>query len=293
MTEQLHGKILSIYWIILPPVVVILILLEIFKGENPTPERIPRRVFISVLLILSFEYVQKSIFYLTDQIALKIQGFSKLNELTALIKVPIQNMDMGWFAIRKTLIYTLGYFSYLFAYIGVFTSQAVIQFSWAVLVICSPLMIMAYISERTASVTSSLYRGLIHVGLWKVLAAILGVLLLEFAKTPSYNQENLLTVIIINLCIASSLLLVPFTLKSLLGDGLVSSSSVMAAIPGGIATKFLKRSAVKSGRNVKKHSADFISRRFGKKKRREERQRRLENKIARIRENSNKGINNE
>ena len=110
MTEQLHGKILSIYWIILPPVVVILILLEIFKGENPTPERIPRRVFISVLLILSFEYVQKSIFYLTDQIALKIQGFSKLNELTALIKVPIQNMDMGWFAIRKDLDLYIGLF---------------------------------------------------------------------------------------------------------------------------------------------------------------------------------------
>ena len=266
MTEQLHGKFLSIYWTILPSVVVIVILLELFKGEIPAPDKILRRVFISVLLILSFDHVQKSILYFTDRLALKIQGFSKLNELTALIEMPIKSMDIEWFAIRKSLIYLLGYFSYLYAYIGVFSSQAVIQFAWAILVICSPLMIMAYISERTASVTSNLYRGLIHVGLWKVLAAILGVLLLEFAKTPSYNQENLLTVIIINLCIASSLLLVPFTLNSLLGDGLIGSASVMAALPGILVTKFLKRTGSRVRRKATTHGVKFLKNRFGKKK---------------------------
>ena len=289
MAKELHGQFLAIYWALIAPMVLIVILLEFFKGETPAPDKILRRVFISTLLILSFDYVQKTILYLTDQLTLRIEDISKLSELTSLLKAHIQNMDIGLFAIRKSLIYILGFFSYLFAYIGVFTAQAVIQFSWAILYICSPLMIMAYISEKTASVTGGLYKGMIHVCLWKILAAILGVLLLEFAKTPSYNEENLLTVVIINLCIASSLLLVPFTVKSLVGDGLTSSASVMAALPGVIASKHIRKTAFRTGNKMKSQSVDLAKKGYGQSRKiiansvNSERKRRLESKVAKIR----------
>ena len=176
----------------------------------------------------------------------------------------IEGIDVVWFSIRKSLIYIFAFTTYLLAYIGVFAVQAVSQFAWAVLYICSPLMIMAYISEKTVSVTSSLYRGIIHISLWKVMAAILGVLLLDFAKSPGYNDQDFLTVIIINLCIAISLLLVPFTVKSLLNNGLVDSASVMAVAPGLLAKKYLTKKFGKLGGKIKDKGLNSIKNNFGK-----------------------------
>ncbi|MCY4524707.1 MAG: hypothetical protein OXB84_08215, partial [Halobacteriovoraceae bacterium] len=116
----------------------------------------------------------------------------------------------------------------------------------------------------------------------------LGTLLLEFAKTPSYNEENLLTVIIINLCIASSLMLIPFTVKSLLGDGLTSSASVMAALPAVIASNHLKKTALKTGNQIKSQGIDSIQNKLKKSNKKftgrfdMQRERKLKNKVAQI-----------
>ena len=238
---DLRSQFVEIYWILIVPVTLIVFLLEFFKEESPTPGRVIRRVFVSVIMLLSFDLCTWMIIEVGNGVTHKIDGISKLGELAQILAQSIKNIDINWFSIRKSLIYLLGLLSYLLAYIGVFTAKAVIQFSWAILYVCSPFMILAYISEKTAGVTGNLYRGLVNVMLWNMMAAVLGVLLLEFAKTPSYNQENFLTVIIINLCIAVSLLMVPFTVKSLLGDAMVNSASMMAAVPALAVTRQIKQ----------------------------------------------------
>lgn len=248
MAKELRGHFLDIYWILVIPVTLIVILLELFKEGSLAPGKILKRLFIATLLLLSFDTVSSTIWNLGEQMSLKIEGINKLDDLAVLLGNNIKNIDIGWFGLRNSFVYILGMASYFFAYIGVFTVQAVIQFAWVILTVCSPLMIMAFISEKTAAVTGSLYRGIVQVCLWKVMGAILGVILLEFAKTPNYNEENLLTVVIINLCIASSLLLIPFTVKSLLGDGLVQVSSMTAALPGLILSGGLKRKALNMGK---------------------------------------------
>ena len=245
---MLKEHFLDVYWILIVPMTLIVLVLEFFKEAPPAPEKVLKRFFIATLLLLSFDTVSQSVWNLGEYLSRKIGGISTLDDLASLLGNHIQNIDIGWFGIRKSFIYILGMSSYFFAYIGVFTAKAVTQFAWAILTVCSPLMIMAYISDKTAMVTGSLYRGMINVSLWKIMGAILGVLLLEFAKTPSYNEENLLTVIIINLCIASSLLMVPFTVKSLLGDGLTNVSSMAAALPGVILTGALKRKTLRLGK---------------------------------------------
>lgn len=66
--------------------------------------------------------------------------------------------------------------------------------------------------------------------------SILGVMLLKLAtERTSVQSDNLITTAIINLCIAVSILVVPFVTKSLLSDGLSSFASGIAAAPGLIA----------------------------------------------------------
>ena len=260
LAREVRGHFIDMYWMLIIPLSLIVFLLEFFKEENPAPGKILRRIFISVILLLSFDFCSGTIISITGSIAKKIDGISKLGVLADILGDSIQKIDLDWFSIRKSLIYLIGLLSYLIAYVGVFAVQAVIQFSWTLLYICSPFMILAFISPKSAGVTGSLYRGMINISLWNIMASILGVLLLEFAKSADYNQENFLTVIIVNLCIAFSLLLIPFTVKSLMGDGFSSAASGMAAAPGlVVAGEFKRRTMglakameVKTGRQIKR-----------------------------------------
>jgi hypothetical protein len=114
-------------------------------------------------------------------------------------------------------------------------------------------MILCYIPEQTASVSKNLYKGLLTVVSWKILWSILGVMLLRLAvEQTTEDSENIITTAVINLCIALSIMLVPLFSKSLLGDGLSSFTSSIAAVPG-IAAMGVGKSVlsmpVKSGAN--------------------------------------------
>ena len=270
VAQEVRKNFVHIYWILIVPVSLIVFLLEFFKEESPAPGKILRRIFISIILLFSFDYCSGTIIAMTGGIAKKIDGISKLGELADILSSSIQKIDAGWFSIRKSIIYIIGILSYMIAYVGVFAVQAVIQFSWTLLYICSPFMILAYISPKTSMATGSLYRGLINISLWNIMASILGVLLLEFAKSSHTSQEDFLTIIIVNLCIAFSLLLIPFTVKSLVGDGFSNIASGMAAAPGLAVAGGLKKISKGLVRTVGKKSFRGIkmgySRLTGKKK---------------------------
>ena len=239
---NLKNEFANLYWILLVPVTLIVLILEFLKEGPPMPGRVIKRMIFSVILLISFDLCAWVIVSIGDGISKKIDGMNKLSELASILGKSIKEIDMDWFSIRTSLIRLLGLLSYMLAFVGVFTAEAVIQFAWAILYSCSPFMILAFVSEKTASVTGNLYKGMVHVSLWNVMASILGVLLLEFVKTGSYGQENLLTVIIINLCIAVSLLMVPYTVKSLVNDGMIGASALSAAVPGlAISKEFTKR----------------------------------------------------
>ena len=263
VAKELQREFLGVYWTLVIPITLIVIMLELLK-EKPAPEKIIRRFFIATLLLITFDYTDQMITYLGSQLTDKIERIGRLTQLGSLLEKRIEGIDVVWFGIKKSLIFVLAFSTYLLAYIGVFTAQAVVQFAWAVLYICSPFMIMAYISEKAAFVTSSLYQGLIHISLWKIMTAILSVLLLNFAQSPAYNDQDVLTVIIVNLCIAVSLLLVPFTVKSLLNNGLIDSASVMAVVPGLLAKKHLMKSFGKLGGKIKDKGLKSMKNNFGK-----------------------------
>lgn len=236
--NELRGHLVVLYWILLPLYTVFLIVLEQAKLDGaPNIPNIMKRVIISIILLLSFDECIHAISVLGDGISEEIGGFSSIKQVFNIISKRNAARDFGWMKFKDYLIFIISFCSYIIAYLGVFVSEALINFVWVILYIVSPLMILMYVSEKTAFITTNLYKSLISVMAWKVFWSILAVLLLKMIVTnQSDDPGNFLTTIVINLFIACSMLFVPFATKSLLSDGLSSSGSSLAGATAGFVT---------------------------------------------------------
>lgn len=265
--REIHSQVLQIYWIMIIPFSVLLIILEFFKMPegNPNAGDIIRRAVISMILIYSFSTVMDTIAMVGDGITEKINGVKSLWELMGELGKNYEDNSVSWLKFREAVIFILSLVSYIVAYLGVFVANVLIHFVWAVLYVCSPLMILMYISRTTSFVTSNLYKGLINVMVWKVLWSILAIMLLKLATSPQVGGwDNFLTSILINLCIGVSMLFIPFATKSLINDGMSGAASALAAVPTAATGAFIKSMAVKNGKNLIHQSGNGVKSAFAK-----------------------------
>lgn len=249
--RQLRGELVQVYWTLLVPFVVVLLILEFFKKDPPNVVEILRRVVISILMLYSFDYVVNTIAMVGDGITDRIDGIQKLWDVLKNLGPNYQNSSHEWFNLRETTIYFFNIAAYIIAYLGFFVSTVLIHFVWTILYICSPLMILMYVSRATEYVTKSLYTGLMQVVTWKILYSILGVLLLKLAMNSNFTgMEDYLMSIIVNLCIGVSMLFIPFATKSLLNDGLQGAASALAAVPTMAAGVAIKAAAMQGAKSL-------------------------------------------
>ncbi len=229
------------YWVLLVPFVVLLLVMEILKEDNPNLRGLTRRVVLSILLLYTFDWTLDAIATIGDAVTEKINGLQKLSEVLSKLGPNYSGHD-SWFNLRETMIYIFSLAAYIIAYLGFFVATALTHFVWTILYVCSPLMILMFVSPQTSFVTGSLYKGLIQVVIWKVLWSILGVLLLKLAMQPDVSgMEDYLMSIILNLCIGICMLFIPIATKSLINDGMSGAAETIAmasTIAGAGAVKF-------------------------------------------------------
>ena len=253
--RELNANIRELYWILIIPFTLLIIILEFFKipDRNPNVADILKRVVISILLLISFDFVINTIAMVGDGVTERIQGITKLQDLMKHLEENYQDTEVSWLKFREAVIFVLNLLSYIIAYVGVFVANVLVHFVWSVLYVCSPLMILMYISRSTSFVTTNLYKGLINVVTWKVLWSILGVMLLKLATSPAVGSwDNFLTTILVNLCIGLSMLFIPFTTKSLISDGMSSAASALAAAPTLATGKVVKEVSKRQGKRLAK-----------------------------------------
>lgn len=242
---QLHGEMVRMYWVLLVPFVLLLFAVELLRDENPNARDIIRRVAISVILLLTFDWCLNSIASVGDAITDQINGLEQLSQVLKKLGPNYSGHD-SWFSLRETTIYIFSLAAYIIAYLGFFVATALTHFVWTILYVCSPLMILMYVSRSTSYVTASLYKGLIQVVVWKVLWSVLGVLLLKLAIQPDVSgMEDYLMAIIMNLCIGVSMLFIPLATKSLISDGMNSVASTLAMAPAVAAAGAVKLTATR------------------------------------------------
>ena len=249
--RSLRAELVSVYWILLVPLVLLLLVMEFLKVESPNVRDILRRTVVSIILLYTFDLTLNSIAVVGDSITAKIDGLQKLWDVLKNLGPNYHNASGEWFNFRETALYIFDIAAYIIAYLGFFISNALIHFVWTILFICSPLMILAYVARQTEHVTVSLYKGLVQVILWKILWSILGVLLLKLAMNPQVTgMEDYLMSIIVNLSIGLSMLFVPIATRSLINDGMESAASAIAAVPTMAAGMAIKAQAAKFAKNL-------------------------------------------
>ena len=59
--RELRAQMIQIYWIMIVPFAVLLLIFEFFKEQPPNAKDILRRIVISILLLYSFDYVLDTI----------------------------------------------------------------------------------------------------------------------------------------------------------------------------------------------------------------------------------------
>lgn len=247
---ELHAQMVQIYWILLVPFVVFLFTLEVIGNENPNLRDLFRRIVISVLLLITFDWTLQSIAVIGDAVTERISGLQKLSEVLQNLGPNYSGKD-SWFDMRETILYVFSIFAYLIAYLGFFTATAMTHFVWTVLYVAAPLMILMFVSRHTAGVTMSLYKGLLQVVVWKILWSILGVLLLKLAMQPEVSGlEDYLMSIVVNLCIGISMLFIPIATRSLVSDGMSSFAGSLAAVPTLAAGGAIKMAVAKYGGKI-------------------------------------------
>ena len=245
--RELNGNIREIYWILLAPFTLLIIILEFFQmPANPNVQDILKRVAISVIMLISFDECINTIAMIGDGLSNQIHGIGQFQNLLDYLETNYKELEVSWLKLRESVIFVLCIISYVVAYAGIFIANILIHFVWSILYICSPLMILMYVSKKTSFVTANLYKGLINVVTWKILWSILGIMLLKIATNPEVGDlESFLTTIMVNLCIGLSMLFIPLTTKSLISDGLSSSASALTLAPalalGGTLKGFLKQ----------------------------------------------------
>lgn len=228
---ELHASMVQMYWVLLVPFVLLLLSLELLKDESPNVRDVARRVVISVLLLITFDWCLDSIASIGDAVTDRINGLEQLSEVLKKLGPNYSGPD-SWFSLRETTIYIFSLAAYIIAYVGFFVATALTHFVWTILYICSPLMILMYVSRSTAQITMSLYKGLVQVVVWKVFWSVLGVLLLKLAvQSDVSGMEDYLMAIVMNLCIGISMLFIPVATKSLISDGMSSMAGTLAMAP--------------------------------------------------------------
>lgn len=244
---ELHAQMVQMYWVLLIPLVAVILVLEIIKGEDPNLRDLFRRLVISILLLLAFDWTINAIATIGDAVTDQINGLEKLSEVLKNLGPNYSGKD-SWFNIRETVLYALSILSYLVAYLGFFVATALTHFVWTILYVVSPLMILMYLSPATEGITRSLYKGLVQVVIWKWLWSILGVLLLKLAMQPEVTGlEDYIMSIVVNLCIGVSMLFIPIATKSLISDGMSTAASSLAAVPTLAAGGAIKLAAARYG----------------------------------------------
>ncbi len=260
--REIRGNLLEIYWLSIVPLTLLLIILEFFKlpEREPNALGVIKRAAISIILLMSFDEVIHTIAAIGDGIVLSISPKPHINQVLDEVWKFVQSVELSWLKYKETIIWVFSLMSFIFAYLGAFIADALVHFCWAILYILSPLMILAYIPQSTAKIAIGLYRSLCTVMTWKVMWAVLGVILLKFTTNVPITEAdnyNAVLLIVINVFIGLSMLFVPIATKAFLSGDFAAYSGALAIAPAIASKKLIVSQLKKAGGFAAKRGKNF------------------------------------
>ena len=255
--KVIHGIFFSWFFPLVSLFLVTGVIVEYFKlplGGSPGIAVLLGRTLVASILLYAYPEISNAFADLIDAVAMKLGNLNDFNLVLGKLSEKLDNLTWSWVNFKDSIIAILSYLSFFLLYISVYAVQAFMIFSWTILFVFSPLLIALFVLPATAGATSSLFRSLIEVGMWKVTWSVLSTLLWSFALSDINQgaEVNFLTAIFLNLILAGSLLMTPMVVSALSGQGISS----LAASAGGIVAGATMAAPVSFVSGVKKKATN-------------------------------------
>ncbi len=274
LARDLHQEFVTMYYLFLPVFFSLAVVLAWFKSPSGRPEflDIVKRAVVATILLAAFPDIANAILFVTDGVAEKIDKLSGLDTLIRMAKEKSEGHSMSVTSVilqfNDLIIATLSFLSYLILYIARYLTIAMYHFFWIFYMISAPLLLLFNLFEGTQQITMNLFKGMIEVACWKIVWAILGSMLIALSFGNAYMSEgNYLVLIVMNFVIAIAMLMTPSMVKSIVGGGIQSMSSILSAasITAMAAAPARAATIVSTSRNALNSVGNFVHYKKGNK----------------------------
>ncbi|MBX2988867.1 MAG: hypothetical protein KF802_13330 [Bdellovibrionaceae bacterium] len=246
LMRDLHQEFVRMYYLMLPVFFCLSIAITWLRSPGNSLDFVDvlKRAMISTLLLAAFPEISQSIVFIADGIAEKIDSMNTLDSVIQMAKEKSESYPSGSASIllgfNDLLMAVLTFLSFLILFIARYLMIAMYHFFWVFYMVSAPLLLLFNLFPATGNITANLFRGMIEVACWKIVWAILGVMLASLAFGDAYKTEGAyVTIVVMNFVIAIAMLATPLFVKSLGSQGAQAMSSgigqqavaAMAAVP--------------------------------------------------------------
>lgn len=246
LMRDLHQEFVRMYYLMLPVFFCLSIAITWLRSPGNSLDFVDvlKRAMISTLLLAAFPEISQGIVFIADGIAEKIDSMNTLDSVIQIAKEKSESYPSGSASIllgfNDLLMAVLTFLSFLILFIARYLMIAMYHFFWVFYMVSAPLLLLFNLFPATGNITANLFRGMIEVACWKIVWAILGVMLASLAFGDAYKTEGAyVTIVVMNFVIAIAMLATPLFVKSLGSQGAQAMSSgigqqavaAMAAVP--------------------------------------------------------------
>lgn len=244
LMRELHLECVKLYYLMLPVFFALAVAFQWFKRGQGAIDYLDllKRTIVSTLLLIAFPEIADVIINVTEGIATRIDSLKSLDKLFLIAEEKIN----GYTDSPMSILLQFGdmalaictFLSFLFVFIVQFVSLAMFHFFWLFLVVTAPLLLLFNIFESTSQIVGNLFRSLIEVACWKIVWAIFGVILASLSFGEMYRVEgSYVTVIVMNVVVAFSILSTPIMVRGLMGAGIQSTAPMLTFSAVAVAIK--------------------------------------------------------
>lgn len=236
---KVHLEMRNLYYLLLPVFFMASVALVWIQNPVGGPEFLDKikRAFVATLLLAGFAEITDAILFLTNGVADKIDTMSGLDAILQMASQKADSYTMSpmtpILAFDDFIVALLSYLSYAVLYFARFIMVAIYHFSWTLLTILAPMLLLFHVF--TSQITVNLFKSMFEIASWKVVWAVLSVMLKALPFGTWYAMEgNYLTIAVLNFVIAICMFGTPLVVRSIVGSGLSAMTSGLAGVTGAV-----------------------------------------------------------
>ena len=240
--HKLHDIFHQLFFGILTLLLLSGVIVEYFRfplGGMPSFAQLVGRALVAMIMLVSFADFTAIVSELTDSLASRIGDLNNFDLVLAKMGDKLEEFTASWVSVKETITLALSFITFFGLYFSIYIAEGIHLFTWTLSYVFSPILIVLFVLPATSSATKALYRTIFEVCLWKVVWSVLATLLWSSAlndiNAPG-KDVNFISVICLNLTLASSVLLTPWVVHALANSGLSGFTRTLGGVAVGAAT---------------------------------------------------------